>query len=513
MTDVVAIEVDPFEPGPLDQETELTALAHAVEFADGFSLVFVQCNQTPQRRELMAEVHTRLPKLTIQEIHLSQPVNHLLDAIRERLTSPLPDGVFVSGLEHSLPDLQSAATTPFIANLNASRNSFPRTLPRPLVLWAPEYVLKAIAQGAPDFFSIRSGVYAFAAAPGELAEFTRNLTTEKEWETAGLPLVEKQDRMASIRRLLADYETLPATQRDRRTEIRLLHRLGVLLYSQGEYEEALRHYQLALKLAEELSDRKGMATLLHQIGNLYSRRGDYDAALQQYQQSLAIEEKFGDRAGVAASLHQVGTIHQLRGEYDEALRQYQQSLAIEEKHGNRAGVATSLHQIGTIHQLRGEYDEALRQYQQSLAIWEKLGSRGGLGASLHQIGMIHQLRGEYDAALRQYQQSLAIREEIGDRAGAANSHGQIGLLLADLGQYQEAFDYQISALAAFAKLQSPNASIYRGQCAEDTACSMGGAIFRRRLARSDRLGTARLVAVMLPPTFYRVSSLTPFTLP
>ena len=459
MTDVAAIKIDPFEPGILDQETELAALTHAVEFAGGFSLIFVRCNQAPQRRELMAEVRARLPQLTIQEIHLSKPVNHLLDAIRERLRSPLPDAVFVSGLEHSLPELKDAEATQFIANLNASRNSFPQAVPCPLVLWVPEYVVTAITQGAPDFFSIRSGVYAFAAAPGELAGFARNLDAEQEWETTSLPLAEKQDRMASIRRLLADYEALPSAQRNRQVEMRLLYRLGVLFYSQGEYEEASRHYQLALKFAEELGDRKGVATLLHQIGNLHFLRGEYDTALQQYQQSLTIEEKLGDRAGVAASLHQVGTIHQLRGEYDEALRQYQQSLAIEEKLGNRAGVATSLHQIGTIHQLRGECDEALWQYQQSLAIWEELGSRGGLAASSHQIGMIHQLGGEYDAALRQYQHSLAIREDLGDRAGAASSHGQIGLLLTQLGQYREAFDHLLFALAAFAELQSPNAGI------------------------------------------------------
>ncbi|MGH9855466.1 MAG: hypothetical protein ACREBD_36990, partial [Blastocatellia bacterium] len=97
-----AAKIDPFAPGTLDRETELAALTHALEFASGFSLLFVVCNQAPQRRRLMAEARARLPQFTIQEIHFSEPVNHLLDALRERLAEPLPDTVFVSGLEHTL---------------------------------------------------------------------------------------------------------------------------------------------------------------------------------------------------------------------------------------------------------------------------------------------------------------------------------------------------------------------------------------------------------------------------
>ncbi len=458
MTDHAA-EIDPFEPGTLDQETELAALTHALEFASGFSLLFVRCNQAPQRRRLMAEARARLPQFTIQEIHFSDPVNHLLDALRERLAEPLPDAVFVSGLEHALPGLAAAPTTPFIANLNASRNSFPQIVPRPLVLWAPEYVLTAIAQGAPDFFSIRSGVYAFAAAPDEPAEFAHTLSAGKHWQAYSLPLAEKRDRTAAIERLLAEYETLPVDRRDRRAELRLLDRLGVLLSAQGNYAEALRQFQRALKLAEELGDREGVANFLHNIGNLHFHRGEYDEARQRYEQSLRIAEELGDRAGVASSLHQLGILHQERMEYGEALQCHEQSLRTQEELGNRAGVASSLHQLGKLHQARGEYGEALQRYEQSLRIAEELGNRAGVASSLHNIGALHQARGEYGEARQRYEQSLRISEELGDHAGIANSLGQIGKLFTETGRYEEAFTPLLNALATFLQLQSPNARV------------------------------------------------------
>ncbi len=134
----------------------------------------------------MEEVRSRLPKLNIQTIFFREPIQHLLDSIQEQLTTPLPDAVFISGLEFSLPVAAEAHAAPLIANLNASRNSFAQMLPCPVVLWVPEYVLTAIAQGAPDFFSIRSSVYFFAAKPAEIDYLAQSLSAGDYWKVAKL---------------------------------------------------------------------------------------------------------------------------------------------------------------------------------------------------------------------------------------------------------------------------------------------------------------------------------------
>ncbi len=418
MTDQVA-EIDPFAPGVLDQETELAALTHALEFASGFSLLFVVCNPAPLRRQLMDDLRQRLPKFKVQEIIFNEPVSHLLDALGEQLAQPLPNAVFVSGLEHSLPSIAIATTTSFIANLNASRNSFPQTLPHPLVLWVPEYVLTAIAQGAPDFFSIRSGVYSFAASPEERIEFARTLSAGEYWQAASLPATEKRDRIAAIEQLLAEYENLPADQRDRRAELRLLDRLGDLFHAQGSYEEAFPIAQRALKLAEEI----------------------------------------GDHTGISASLYQLGALHQDRGEYVEAEDYYKQSLRIEKELDDRAGIASSLHQLGALNQDRGEYAEVQNHYEQSLRILEELGDRAAIARSLHNLSNLHYFRGEYGEAEERYKQSLQIFEELGDRAGIASSYTQMGKLFTETERYEEAYPLLLNALVTFVQLQSPNAEI------------------------------------------------------
>ncbi len=505
---------EPFAPSVEDEEVELRALCRALTLGEGFSLLFARCNQADHRRELIDKVRERLPDLKVEAVDFREPINHLLDELRDCLTDTTPDAVFVLGLEYSIRTSDEARSSPLIANLNASRNSFPRVVRCPMVLWVPEYVVTAISRGAPDFFSIRSGLYSFAAEPKDSMNVVQSVMAGDWVGVQNLTLAEKQERIESIRSLLADYESLPAEKRDLATEANLHHRLGTLLSAVGAYDEALAESSASLKIAEGLGERTGVAVSLHQIGmihhyqgqyeaalNLYERslkiveelgdlalvsaslhqiamihenRGEYDAALELYERSLKIAEELGDREGVAVSLQQIGMIHQYRGEYDVALEMYEKSLKINEELGNWTGVASSLHQIGMIQQYRGEYRAALEQYQRSLKMKEELGNRAGVASALHQIGMIHQHRGEYDAALELYERSLKIKEELGDSAGVASSLNQIAIMRALRGKYAEAFQLLCSALATYDNLRSPrarvpqdNLKLLRGEWGED----------------------------------------------
>jgi hypothetical protein len=170
--------IDAFAVDSPDEESELRALAQALRLAEGFKLIFARCNQPRQQKRVIAALRQQLADLKIQEIRFDQPITHLLNALNERLEQPPPQVIFVSGLEYSLPTAADAQKTKFVANLNASRNSFPQAIPCPLVLIVPEYVLTAIAQGAPDFFSIRSGLFFFAATPGETVDMFHSLTSD-----------------------------------------------------------------------------------------------------------------------------------------------------------------------------------------------------------------------------------------------------------------------------------------------------------------------------------------------
>jgi tetratricopeptide (TPR) repeat protein len=372
--------LDPFEVSTPDEAAELSALARSLELAEGFHLIFVCCSQIPQRERLMEEVRARLPKLNIQTIIFREPIQHLLDAIQSPLTTSVPDAVFVSGLEFSLPVAAEASAAPLIANLNASRNSFAQLLPCPVVLWMPEYVLTAIMQGAPDFFSIRSGVYFFAAKQSETAHFTQHLSAGEGWDVNSWLYAEKQYRIAFIKRLLAGYKLLPGNQRDRRTELRLVTQLGALFYTQGKYDEALMYYKQALEIAKELDNRTGVANSLHQIGRIHQERGEYETALEMYEQSLRLREESGDRMGASESCGQLGQLFTELRHYPKAFAYLLLALTtFTQLQSPKAGIVVSMLKTLRLQWGARNFDAAWREAR-SEGVPEYLSQEDGVAA-------------------------------------------------------------------------------------------------------------------------------------
>jgi hypothetical protein len=231
-------EEDPFAPVPPDEEAELEALARALRTARGFTLLLACCNQAEHRDRLMDALEARLAELRLQRIPVREPVPHLLDLLRERLETPPPSAVFVYGMEAWLTSGEEAERSPFILNLNAARNYFPDDMPCPLVLWLPQHLMAAVARGAPDFCSVRSGIFFFAATAEARERLTVALTTDGEAELQGLAYREKLERVRALEELLREYEALPPEFRDPEAELRLMDSLAQLYLVLDEWKAA-----------------------------------------------------------------------------------------------------------------------------------------------------------------------------------------------------------------------------------------------------------------------------------
>jgi tetratricopeptide (TPR) repeat protein len=463
---------DPFNPDQADEETELTALARALALAEGFKLLFVRCNSEALRRRLIRALKKRLPRHPLKEVRLGRPIEHLLDELRQRPPARETGSVHVSGLERSLPESSAAlsSSAPVVANLNAARNSFPEGVGCPLVLWVPEYVLTAIARGAPDFFSIRSGIYYFdgreeaAEAPG-----LPSRVGDEDWAgVRNLSRGEKEERIAAIQSLLQEADHRGPDPRSRRSRGYLLERIAALHYALGRWSDAHQAYQEQMEIAEALGDRDDLAVIYHQLGMLAQDRGSLDEAEAWYRKSLEINEALADRAGLASTYHQLGRLAQDRGSLEEAETWYRKSLEIKEALADRAGLASTYHQLGRLAQDRGSLEEAETWYRKSLGISEALGDRASLASTYHQLGMLAQDRGSLEEAETWYRKSLEIKEALGNRAELAITCGQMGLLAEAKRRHAQALDWTVRCLSLLPGDARPTIEQALGQLARLT---------------------------------------------
>ena len=196
-------------------EEELARLERMLTRAEGFTLAFARVNVPTQRAKLVEAIQARVQKKSVEivEIDLEGAVGDVLTEIKDFLQQhdgAAPDGtakraVFVYGLERVIPS--SAIYHPALALINLKRENFREAIPSPLVFWIPEYALQAIAEGAPDFWAWRSGVYEFTL-PHEHTDALWSSVAPEGGQVAlsRLPLDEKKERIHSLSGLLAEYE-------------------------------------------------------------------------------------------------------------------------------------------------------------------------------------------------------------------------------------------------------------------------------------------------------------------
>jgi tetratricopeptide (TPR) repeat protein len=445
--------IDAFAVDSPDEEGELRALAQALRLAEGFKLLFARCNQPQQQRRVISALRQQLTDLKIQEIRFDQPITHMLDAVRDRLEQPPPQAIFVSGLEYSLPTAADAQKTEFIANLNASRNSFPQTIPYPLVLLVPEYMLTAIAQGAPDFFSIRSGLYFFAATPGETIDTFRSLTSDNVDLIADLPWQEKRTRITGIQNLLADYEVLPADQRDLAAEMLLHRQLGIISAELGLLDAARFHFQRELDSAEALNKLEGVCIALQDLANVYSRQKQFAQAEDVMQRSLTLAHSLGSRYREATGLANLGVTYGSQGRLAEAEASFQQSLAIAKELPELVVQAENWFNLGITYLHQQRLAEAETAINQSLSSYHELGYKRREGECLHRLGYLFQKQGRVTEALSAYEQALSIFEETGDLPSVGNTLMNLARLRHNQAQMDEALKLAKRAAGVFAEIK------------------------------------------------------------
>jgi class 3 adenylate cyclase len=188
---------------------------------------------------------------------------------------------------------------------------------------------------------------------------------------------------------------------------------GVIFMELGAYPDALKHFNIALAIAEEINDREGMAMSLNNIGNIYSVQGDYSGALQHYKRALAIDEELGVEQGIATELGNIGNTYLQQGNTFKALEYYERSLKLNKEIGDKYGLAGTYGSLGKVNEQEGDNSLALKNYQNQLATLEYLEMPQGVASSQNTIGVFHLKQGGYQQALNYCNKAYVTAKELG----------------------------------------------------------------------------------------------------
>jgi tetratricopeptide (TPR) repeat protein len=432
------------------QHPPLKRLLWVLQHNEGFGLYFARCNVPSYRKQLVAAIVERCTcpviEISLNQLDANLETTEIDIALADYLQDKPPQAaVFFYDLETLLPSKETELQHRTLQQINWRRNAYAR-LQRNLVIWLPDYALRILARGAPDFFDWYSGVYEFDVPESQRANFiTDSLNSFDDERTHAedrLTVAEKR-RWLKVLLSLKD-ETQPDTPSGKQSLAKLLNDLGRLYYSLGEYEQTLEYYQRARIYYLEVEDRKGEAGILNAISIIYYLHGDSDTALQYLQDALKIQQEIGEHKG--GTLRYISHIYSARGNYDTALQYLQDALKTQPDSGNQQSKRVILNHIGEIYRLQRDYDTALQYLQDALKICQETSNQQGEATTLDNISLLYKARSDYDTALQYSQNALNIQQDIGDRKGEGITLNNLSAIYQTGGDYDAAMQHLQDAL-------------------------------------------------------------------
>ncbi len=440
-----------------DPERAQNRLLRSLQRADDFTLLFAVTNSATERDARMDALETALHGKTIQRVAVNTEVRNLLHHLREVLATPKPDAVFVYGLENWISGAENAPVAPFVYNLNVARDSFPLLLPAPMVLWVPQYVLQAIANAAPDFFSVRSGIYAFPLDASDRDSIAVTLTRIGLTESMGYSIPERVERIHELRGLLTEYRNLPDDKRNPLTEAELMNSLAMQLDGEGQYAAALPLYEEALTIRRAVLPypHNGVAISLNNLATLYQEQGRYGEAEPLLDEALTISRAVlpYPHDSIATCLNNLASLYYVQERYREAEPLCEEALTI-----RRAvlpyphdGVAASLSNLANLYQEQGRYGEAEPLLDEALTIRRAVlpYPHDNIARTIDNLAKLYWRQKRYERVKDMLHESLLIRRAMlpDKHPHIAHSLNSLGSLYYTQQSYREALPFYEEAVS------------------------------------------------------------------
>lgn|GEM_PF-4954414 len=149
------------------------------------------------------------------------------------------------------------------------------------------------------------------------------------------------------RRILSEAESRARDGSFLALQASILNSLGIVAADVGDVDVAVALYERALAIQAEDQELKGKC--LGNLGIALKRRnadGDLDKALRHYQRAYEIAQDIGDKRSEGRMIGNIGLVHALRGDLDASCKNYRAARNVADSLGDLLHVAIWLHNEG-----------------------------------------------------------------------------------------------------------------------------------------------------------------------
>jgi len=233
-----------------------------------------------------------------------------------------------------------------------------------------------------------------------------------------------------------------------------LVKTGKELRTNGDYDQAIKLYEIALSLAKktgnmdaQLDSLFGLGLLYWNIGNIKESSGVYTQACSIAQKLQLIEnENFCLAALKIHGYYQKAKDYRSSGDYQKSIATFQSAIDLAKKIGSKEHELKCLRQLSLNYWDLNNFQEFFSLNEEALQIARDINHKKDEGKCLNNIGLFYWKIDNYSEALGYYKKSLEIAQNIENAQEEANCLNNIGAIFIDIGNYDRALEYFEKAL-------------------------------------------------------------------
>jgi serine phosphatase RsbU (regulator of sigma subunit) len=231
---------------------------------------------------------------------------------------------------------------------------------------------------------------------------------------------------------------------NKKIESMALANIGLTFSDRGDNTQALDYMLRSLELKKVCGDKRGMGGLYNNIANIYRKQGRYTEAMRDQLNSLRIKEELNDKTGMVFSYTNIATLFYMQNKFDEALKyDFKAVQLIEET--KMVGQGTVYGNIGNVYMLQKEFGKSLIYMKKQLAINEQL-AQPAKALSYRNIASVYAAQGKTDTALVYQFKAYALSKEVSDKQGVINACSDIGISYTTKKDFTKAEHYNLEML-------------------------------------------------------------------
>ncbi|MBP6687090.1 MAG: tetratricopeptide repeat protein [Lacibacter sp.] len=190
------------------------------------------------------------------------------------------------------------------------------------------------------------------------------------------------------------------------------YNIGTIFFELSNYDEALKHYQVSLQLAEEIKRPPNIAFALNAIGDVYAKKGADSLALFYQQKALKAIEGLDDQVSESEILKNMAMLQAKKGDYANAVNNLTTSLKLSHQIQVMEPQAYKHALLGGIYIKLNNFNLATLHLDTALALSKKAGDVSVLKETYLNLFRLDSARGNYKDAIKNYQLSVFYGDSL-----------------------------------------------------------------------------------------------------